>query len=104
MAKLSNRAIEILLMVESPHVHVSWYDPMRPVGMASPVRGHGTKSNPPGKSILKLIDDGLMDGRAHADIKLTPAGREALIVAHRDGWELVTGVGHKPYAVKKDTA
>ena len=104
MAKLSNKAIEILLMVESPYVRVSWYDAFRPTGMTSSAAGHGTKSNPPGKSILKLIDDGLISGREHSDLTLTPAGREALIVAHRDGWELVTGVGHKPRAVRKDAA
>jgi len=99
--KLSDRAIEILLMVESSYVRVSWYDSMRPVGMTTSAPGHGTKSNPPGRSILKLIDDGLIEGREHADLTLTKEGREAAIEAHQDGWELETGVGHKPRAVRK---
>jgi hypothetical protein len=101
MAKLSNTAIEILLMVESPHVRVSWYNAMSPVGMASPERGHGTKSNPRPAVIFKLLNEGLIDGREHADLTLTPAGREQVAELHADGWDLVTGVGRRPAAVKK---
>jgi hypothetical protein len=69
--KLSDTAIKILLMVESAHVRVLWYNAMSPVGMASPERGHGTTSNPRPAVIFKLIDAGLIEGREHADLKLT---------------------------------
>lgn len=104
MAKLTDAAVLIMLMVDSPNVHVSWYDPMRPVGMASPRRGHGTKANPPGRSILKLITDGLLSGREHADLTLTPKGREVLSGLYADGWTLVTGTGHKPRAERTASA
>lgn len=104
MAKLSDAAVSILLMADSPHVHLSWYDPMRPCGMASPHRGHGTKANPPGRSILKLIDDGLISGREHAEISVTPAGREVLAKLYADGWHLVTETGRKPRAERKTDA
>lgn len=101
MAKLSKTAMEILLMVESSHVRVSWYNAMSPVGMASPERGHGTLSHPRPTVIFKLLNDGLLDGREHADLTLTPAGREQVAELHADGWELVTGVGKRPTVVKK---
>jgi len=101
MAKLSNTAVEILLMVESAHVRVSWYNAMSPVGMASPDRGHGIKSNPRPQVIFKLIKDGLISGGEHAELTLTPEGHERVIELHRDGWDLVTGVGKRPHAVQK---
>jgi hypothetical protein len=101
MAKLSKTAVEILLMVESAYVRVSWYNAMSPVGMASPERGHGTKSNPRPQVIFKLITDGLISGGEHADLKLTPAGRNRAAELHAEGWELVTGVGQRPHAVQK---
>lgn len=101
MAKMSKTAIEILLMVESSHVRVSWYNAMSPVGMASPERGHGTKSNPRPAVIFKLLNEGLINGGEHADLTLTPAGRERVVELHTDGWELVTGVGKRPAAVQR---
>lgn len=100
MATLSDAAISVLLMVDSPNVHVSWYDPMRPVGMASPNRGHGTKANPPGRTILKLIADGLISGGEHAELRLTDAGRRTMVKLYGDGWHLVTETGRKPRAVR----
>jgi hypothetical protein len=104
MPKLTDAAVLILLMTDSPNVRMSWYDPMRPVGMASPVRGHGTKANPPGRSIFKLISDGLIAGREHAELSVTPAGRKVLAELYADGWTLVTGTGHKPRAERKTSA
>ena len=104
MAKLTDTAILVLLMTDSPHVHVSWYDAMRPVGMAAPAREHGTKANPAGRASLKLITDGLIDGREHSNLTVTPKGREVLSKLYADGWTLVTGTGHKPRAVRKDAA
>jgi len=101
MAKLSKTAVEILLMVESAYVRVSWYNAMSPVGMASPDRGHGIKSNPRPAVIFKLINDSLIEGREHADLKLTPEGRNRAAELHAEGWELVTGVGKRPTVIQR---
>jgi hypothetical protein len=103
MAKLSEKAIHILLMVESPNVYVSYDDGIygtRPVMMASPARGHGTKANPPAAVGGKLIRDGLLDASG-TWLVLTAAGREELRAAQAQGWELITGTGHKPRAVQR---
>lgn len=102
MAKLSDTAVLILLMIDSPHVNVSWYgDWHRETWMASPARGHGTKANPRASVGRKLINEGLItDAPAHRELTLTPEGREELIKYRTEGWSLVTGVGHPPRVVK----
>lgn len=99
MAKLSNAAAELLLIIDSPDVNVSFsagprgYDTM----FATPKRGHGTTSNPRASVGVKLLRDGLITD-AGTFLALTPAGREESVRLHAEGWEVITQVGRKPSA------
>lgn len=98
---LSKAAVEILLMVESPNVNVSYSGgAYRPSMIASPVRGHGKMRNPSAAAGGKLIRDGLVDASG-TWLTLTNTGREALRAAQSEGWELITGTGLKPYAIQR---
>lgn len=99
--KISNTALLILFLVDSPHARVSysgWGSYAAWITIME--RGHGTKSNPRASVGEKLLNDGLIEGLRHCDLNITADGRRVLDAYRAEGWELRTGTGHKPYIVQ----
>lgn len=99
MAEISGTGRLVMFLVESPNarVSISYGSGLRPSVLATMERGHGTKSNPSARVVIKLLDSGILKGREHADLRLTEKG-QAIVCAEREkGWELVTQVGSKPH-------
>lgn len=100
MTKLSAAGRLVLLMVDSPNVNVSYQGgPFGASCIASPVRGHGTMSNPRADTVAKLLDVGALDGSG-AHLTLTDRGRTVLREEQAKGWRLVTEKGRKPQAAQ----
>lgn len=104
MAKLSESALQILFALESG-VSVtrsgwgrseSW--------MIAPGRGQGHKSNPRASVGNKLLDNHMITDNGRGTMALADKGREALVKARRDGWDVVIGTGDKIRVVQNDNA
>lgn len=99
MAKMTAGAIELIMLIGSPDVNVSYSaGGFSPSMIASPVKGR--MRNPNAATGGKLIRDGYVDASG-TWLRLTPKGKELERELQAGGWTVSTGVGQKPSAYVK---
>jgi hypothetical protein len=90
--KISERALLVLNCAEQRWLSgrgiESW--------SVSPGRGNGLRFVVTQATVDKLVRDGLLDTSDYW-CQPTALGRDVLWAKRAEGWELVSGVGHKPY-------
>lgn len=104
MAKLSEAALQILFALEAGISvtrsgwgrNESW--------MIAPGHGQGHKSNPRPAVGNKLINEYYITDNGRGTMSLASKGRDALVLARANGWNVVIGTGDKVRVVQKSGA